>query len=63
MTLGVGSIFMAKDFEGPVQPFAIGVTVIVATIGVLLLLTATKELIFPAPAAANPMEGLLFVQL
>ena len=40
-----------------------GVTVIVAVTGTKPVLMALKEAIFPEPAAANPMDGVLFVQL
>ena len=41
----------------------IGVTVIVATLFEPVLLTATKDGIFPDPLAARPIVGSLFVQL
>jgi len=40
-----------------------GVTMIVAVTGVLPLLTAVNEAIFPVPLAARPMLVVLFVQL
>ena len=46
----------------PVQPFALGVTVIVATIGLVVKLVAVKEEISPVPLAANPIAVELFVQ-
>ena len=45
------------------QPFAVGVTVIVAVTGLLVLLVAVKAAILPVPDAASPMLVLLFVQL
>ena len=48
---------------GPEQPLAIGVTVMTAMAATVELFIATKELIFPVPLAANPIDGLLFVQL
>lgn len=48
---------------GPEHPLAIGVTVMTAMAVTVELFIATKELIFPVPLAANPIEGLLFVQL
>jgi hypothetical protein len=47
----------------PIQPFAIGVTVIVATIGLEVALTAAKAAILPVPLAARPMLVVLFDQL
>ena len=41
----------------------VGVTVIVATIGAVVLLVATNVGMFPVPLAAIPIEGALFVQL
>ena len=40
-----------------------GVTVIVAVTGKLVALVAINEDILPVPAAAKPMDGVLFVQL
>ena len=40
----------------------VGVTTIVAVIGVIPLFTAVKEGIFPFPEAANPIEALSLVQ-
>ena len=54
---------MVKLCEGPGQPLADGVTVIVAVTGALVRLTAVNEGRFPLPLAARPIEGLLFVQL
>jgi len=47
----------------PGQPFAEGVTVIVAVTGTLVILIAVNDGISPVPLAAKPMEVLLFVQL
>ena len=49
-------------FGMPTQPFAVGVTVIVAVTGALPVLVAVKEAMFPLPAAAKPMEVVLLVQ-
>ena len=62
-TSGVGFTVMVNICGKPVQPFADGVTVIVAVTGALVILTALKAGIFPVPLAANPIEVLLFVQL
>ena len=40
-----------------------GSTFIVAVAGVVPLLTAVKEAMFPEPLAARPMDGVLLVQL
>ena len=52
---------MVKVIGVPMQPFAVGVTVTVATILVVPMLVAVKEGIFPVPLAARPIEGVLFV--
>ena len=45
------------------DPFAnVGVTVIVAVSGAVPALVALKLKLFPVPAAASPMDVLLFVQ-
>ena len=44
-------------------PETTGVTVIVALIGALVVFVVTNAAMFPEPDAANPMAGLLFVQL
>jgi hypothetical protein len=40
----------------PVQPFAVGLTVIVAVIGAAVLLVAVKEAILPEPVPARPID-------
>ena len=47
----------------PVQPFAVGVTVIVAVIGEVVAFVAMNEEIFPEPFAARPMAVLVFVHV
>ena len=47
----------------PLQPFKVGITVIVAVATAFPLFIAKKEGIFPNPPTANPIVGLLFVQL
>ena len=56
---------MVNVFDGPTQvpPFVDGVTVIVATTGDPLALTATNGAMLPVPLAGKPIEGALFVQL
>ncbi len=48
---------------GPEQAPADGVTMIVDRIGAEVVFDTVNEGIFPLPLAANPIEGLLFVQL
>jgi hypothetical protein len=60
-TIGVGFTVIVRLPDGPAQPFAVGVTVIVAVTGVLPLFVAEKEAIFPVPLPASPIEGVLFV--
>jgi hypothetical protein len=52
-----------KDLDSPVQPLAIGVTIIVAVIGALEVFVTVNDVIFPDPLAANPIAVLLFTQL
>ena len=47
----------------PVQPFAVGVTVIVVVIGEVVAFVAMNEGIFPEPLAARPMAVLVFVHV
>ncbi len=47
----------------PEHPFAVGVTVIVATCAVVPVLMAVKLAMFVLPLAAKPMEVLSLVQL
>lgn len=54
---------MVNVLEAPGQPFTLGVTVIVAIIGVVPLLIAVNAGISPTPFAPNPMFELLLVQL
>ena len=61
--LGVGLTVIVKLCEGPGQPLARGVTVIVAITGALVEFVAVNDGIFPLPLAAKPIEVLLFVQL
>ena len=43
------------------QPFAVGVTVMVAISGAVPEFVAVKDGVFPVPLAANPIDGVLFV--
>ena len=62
-TTGVGFTVMVNVIVGPGQPLAIGVTVIVATTGALVVLVAMKLGISPLPAGASPIDGVSLVQL
>lgn len=58
----MGLTEIVNVFGRPLQPTAFdGVTVIVATTGVVPIFVAVKAGIFPVPLAANPMEGVLLV--
>ena len=54
---------MVKLAGVPLQLFATGVAVIVATTGAIPVLMAVTEGIVLVPVAATPIELLLFVQL
>ena len=41
----------------------VGVTIMVAVIGAVVALVATKDPILPTPLAANPIEAVLLTQL
>jgi hypothetical protein len=41
----------------------VGVTIIVAVIGAVVVLVAMKDAMLPNPFAANPIDGVLFTQL
>lgn len=64
---GGGFTVMVKLIAVPTQltpPLVkVGVTVMVATTGTGLRLTATKLAMLPLPLAGKPIEGRLFVQL
>jgi hypothetical protein len=62
ITPGVGLIVIRKVLAFPVHPFAIGVTVTLATIAERLLLLAEKGPMPPVSADASPMPGWVFVQ-
>ena len=62
-TVGVGLTVIVKLIGVPAHPLAVGVTVIVATTGALVILVATKLAMLPLPAAASPIDGALLVQL
>lgn len=54
---------MVKVFEGPVQLLRVGVTVMVAVMGDVVLLTAVNGGTLPIPPIESPIAGLEFVQL
>jgi hypothetical protein len=54
---------IVNDNGVPTHPFAVGVTVIVATTGAVPLLIAVNDGIFPVPLTANPIDGSLFVHV
>ena len=62
LAVGLGLTVMVKVLALPAHALAVGVTLMVATIGALVLLVAVKEGILPVPAAAKPMAVLLLVQ-
>lgn len=51
------------DAAAPTQPFKVGVTVIVAVIGALVVLVAVKASMFAFPVAAKPIAVFEFVQV
>ena len=62
-TIGVGFTVIVNVIGVPTQPFAVGVTVMVATSGPLVVLVVTNGCISPVPLAARPMAVLLLVQV
>ena len=61
LTVDVGFTVMVKVIDGPTQPFAVGVTVIVAITGAIPALVAVKDGTFPMPLAPRPIEVVLLV--
>ena len=53
---------MVKLLVFPEHPLEVGVTVMVAVIGEVVLFNATNEAMFPLPDEAKPIEGVLLVQ-
>ena len=64
-TCPVGLTVMVKVFDDPVQEMPafvkVGVTTIEATTGVVPVLMAVNEMIFPVPLEARPMLDWSFV--
>jgi hypothetical protein len=54
---------IVQVFDAPTQPFAVGVTVMVAKIGLEVAFVPVKAAISPEPLAAKPILGLSFTQL
>ena len=63
VTFGLGFTVMVNVCAAPKQPFADGMTVMVAIMGDEVKLVAVNDGILPTPLAANPMLVVLFVQL
>ena len=67
LTVAVGFTVMVNVLDVPTHLTPalvnVGVTVMVAVTGALVALVAIKDAILPAPLAANPIDGALFVQL
>ena len=64
LTVAIGLTVIVNVIGVPVQPFPVeGVTVIVAVVALVKLLTVTNDGIFPVPLAANPIAVLLFTQV
>lgn len=63
LTVGVGFTVIVNVVGVPVQPLAVGVTVIVPVIGFVPVLVLVNAGTFPLPVVANPIAELVFVQL
>jgi hypothetical protein len=59
----VGFTVIVKDLVAPVHDPYTGVTVMLATAGVLPAFSPVKEVMLPVPLAARPMLVLSLVQL
>jgi hypothetical protein len=62
-TEGVGLMVIVNVLGVPEQPFAVGVTVIVAVMGFEVAFVGIKAAILPTPLVAMPIPAVLFVQL
>jgi len=60
-TMGEGFTVMMYVEAIPVQELAVGVTLIVAVIGLLPVSVAVKAAILPVPLAASPIAGFELV--
>ena len=63
LTEGVGLTIIVNVVGVPEQPFATGVTVMVAVTALTPALIAVNAAILPVPIATKPMLGVVFVQL
>lgn len=63
ITAGLGLTVIVKVDGGPVQLFRVGITVIVAVIGEVVLLIAKNEGILLVPAETRPIAVFEFVQV
>lgn len=61
-TVGVGFTVMVNDEAVPMQLLAVGVTVMVAVMGLLPVLVAVNEAISPVSLAARPIAGFELAQ-
>ena len=61
--VGVGFTVIVKFCGVPVQPFKVGVTVMVAVTGEAVAFVAVNTAMFPVPLAPSPIDVVLFVQL
>lgn len=61
-TVGVGFTVIVKLDGVPAQPLTVGVTVIVAVIGAVVVLVAVNPGRLPTPFTPNPMVASVFVQ-
>ena len=60
---GLGLTWIVNATGVPEQPLATGVTVIVPTMGALVVLVVVKIAMLPAPLAARPIAVLVLAQL
>ena len=63
LTVGVGLTVTEYVIDAPGQLYAVGVTVIVAIIGDVVVLVAVNDGTLPEPLAASPIAVLLFVHV
>jgi hypothetical protein len=60
-TFGVGFTVIVKFCNIPRQPFAVGLTKIVAVTGATVLLVAAKEAMLPRPVPARPIDVVVLL--
>jgi hypothetical protein len=63
VTTGVGSTITRKFCEVPGQPFAVGVTIIVAVSIIDIVSIAVNDMTLSAPVAISPIVVSLFVHV